>query len=126
MKRFWIGVGILGVILVIGIWAGNRMQRTHIPCAMDLENAAACAMAEDWQGAGSLGDRARESWQRSRKVSASIANHQIMDEIDALFEELEIYRAREETAAYCAGCIYLAERLRDLGNSFRLSWWNVL
>ena len=126
MRRFWIGVGLLGALLAAGLWTGSRMQRTHMPCAADLENAAACAMAEDWAAAGSLGDRERKSWQRSRNISASFANHQIMDEIDALFGELEIYRAREETAAYCAGCIYLAERLRDLGNSFRLSWWNLL
>ena len=125
MKRFWIGVGILAAVLAVGIWAGERMQRVHLPCALDLEQAAGCAMAADWTSAGLLGDRARESWMHNRKISASVANHQIMDEIDAAFEELEIYRAREETSAYSARCLYLAERLRDLGSSYRLNWWNL-
>lgn len=126
MRRFWIGVGLLAVLLAAGMWTGSRMRRTHMPCVADLENAAACAMAEDWTAAGALSGRAKEGWQNSWHLSASMANHQRMDEIDALFEELEIYRAREETSAYCAGCMYLAELLRDLGESFRLSWWNLL
>ncbi len=126
MKRIWIGVALLGVILFTGFWAGSRMRRIHTPCAIDLERAAACAMAEDWAGATELTQQARQLWRKNWKFSATIAHHQPMDEIDALFEELEIYRAREETAAYCASCMYLSERVRDLGNSFRLSWWNLL
>lgn len=126
MRRLWIGIGLLAVILVAGTWTTHRMTRAHMPCAADLENAAACAMAENWSGAEVLSQRARESWENNWHISASITNHQRMDEIDALFEELEVYRIREETAAYSAGCMYLAERMRDLSNSFRLSWWNLL
>ena len=126
MKRFWIGIGLLAAVLVVGIWAGSRMQQVHTPCAEDLERAAACAMAEDWAAASALTNRAKQLWQNNRHTSAAIASHQPLDEIDALFEELEIYRAREETAAYCASCLYLSERVRDLGQSFRISWWNLL
>ncbi len=126
MKRMWIGIGLLAVVLIGGVWSGKRMMNTHLPCAEDLEHAAACAMAEDWGSAGALAEKARDTWQQNRKISASVTDHEPMDEIDAIFEELEVYRAREETAAYSAGCMYLAEQLRDLGNSFRLSWWNIL
>ncbi len=126
MKRMKIGVGLLVAVLVAGIWLGERMIDCHLPCASDLEHAAACAMAEDWASAGALATRARETWERNKHLSASVTAHEPMDEIDALFGELEIYRAREETSAYSAGCMYLAEQLRDLGNSFKLSWWNLL
>jgi len=126
MKRFWIGIGLLAAVLAAGLWAGNRLRQAHLPCAEDLEQAAACAMAEDWAEASALTDRAKQSWQKNWRISAAITNHQPMDEIDALFEELEVYRAREETAAYCAACLYLSERVRDLSNSFRVSWWNLL
>lgn len=126
MNRMWIGAALLVLVLGLGIWVGDRMTGSHLPCAEDLENAAAFAMAEDWQTAGALADRAKENWQKNRRLSAAVTDHEPMDEIDALFEELEIYRAREETSAYCAGCRYLAEHLRDLGNSFRVSWWNLL
>ena len=46
-------------------------------------------------------------------------------EYDALFRELEIYRAREETAGYCALCVHLSQLLKDLGNSGRFTWWNL-
>lgn len=126
MKRFWIGIGLLALVLAAGLWSGSRMRRVHMPCAAALERAAACAMAEDWTAASALTDQAKACWERNWKFSAAIAHHQPMDEIDALFEELEVYRAREETAAYCASCLYLSERVRDLGDSFRLSWWNLL
>lgn len=126
MKRMWFGLGLLALILIVGIWSGHRMTRVQVPCAEDLERAAACAMAEDWSGAGALTERARDLWQDNWKVCAAVSSHQPMEEIDALFEELDIYRAREDTTAYSAGCVYLAERLRDLGNSFRLNWWNLL
>ena len=126
MKRFWIGAALLTVLLVGGILVGNHMRRAHMPCAADLECAAACAMAENWAEAGALTDRAQELWEKSWHISASVANHQKMDEIDALFQELEVYRAREETAAYSAGCLYLAELMRDMGEAFRLNWWNLL
>lgn len=126
MKRFWIGILLLALVLAAGLWSGSRMRRIHTPCAVDLERAAACAMAEDWATASALTEQARELWNRNWKFSAAIAHHEPMDEIDALFEELEIYRAREETAAYCASCLYLSARVRDLGNSFQLSWWNLL
>lgn len=126
MKRFWFGLGLLVLLLSTGLWAGSRMSRIHTPCAMDLERAATCAMAEDWVTASQLTDQAKELWQKNWSASAAISHHQPLDEIDALFEELEIYRAREETAAYCAACRYLSERVRDLSNSFRINWWNLL
>ena len=101
------------------------MDRT-LPCAEGLDRAAALAMAEDWPGAREAARQASRSWQENRPFSASVTSHEPMDEIDALFEELEIYGARENGERFAAGCVFLAEKLRDLAYSNRLSWWNLL
>ena len=126
MKRFWIGMVLLAVLLVLGAWMGGRMTDATLPCADGLDRAAELAMAEDWPGAKQAMEQAWRAWAENRNFSASLSSHEPMEEIDALFEELEIYGAREETAAFSAGCVFLAEKLRDLGNSFRLSWQNLL
>ena len=125
MKRFWIGSAILVGVLILGIISSHWMSRVHIPCAMDLQNAASYAMGEDWIRADALAHRAEESWERNRGLSAAFTNHQPMDEIDALFEELEIYLAREEAVAFSAACRYLSQRLKDIDGSFRVNWKNL-
>ena len=37
-----------------------------------------------------------------------------------------IYGAREDAESFAAGCVFLAEKFRDLGYSQELSWWNLL
>jgi hypothetical protein len=125
MKRFWIGVGLLGALLVLGTWGSGRLRRSYMPCAADLDNAAAYAMAEDWVRAEGLTERARNSWEQDLHITAAIHDHQPLEDIDALFRELEIYRAREDTVSFCAVCVQLAQRLKDLGMSGKVSWWNL-
>lgn len=126
MKRFWIGLALLVSILAGGIWSSHRMSRIHTPCAMDLEHAAQCAMEGDWFGAAALADRAEQTWQMTWHLSAMMSDHDPMDEIDALFAQLEVYRIRGETSAFSAECQYLAQRLKDMGETFRFTWWNLL
>lgn len=126
MRRFWIGLVLLAALLAAGIWAGNRMERVHMPCAMDLQWAQSQASRGNWVAAGALTQRARDAWNRNWHFAAALANHQPMDEIDALFEELEVHLQRQDGALFCAACNYLAQKVRNLGDSFRLSWWNLL
>lgn len=126
MKRFWIGAWLLGVLVLLGWWTGTRVMDTALPCAASLDRAAALAMAEDWHGAKQAAGQAGEWWEQKRNFSASVTDHSALDEVDALFEELRIYSAREDAESFAAGCVFLAEKLRDLGESQRLDWWNLL
>lgn len=126
MKRFWLGVSLLGVMVVLGCWTGGKIMDTALPCAGQLDQAAALAMAEDWPGAKQAAERAQGRWQENRHFSACVTDHRALDEIDAIFEELQIYGAREDAESFAAGCVFLAEKFRDLGYSQELSWWNLL
>lgn len=126
MKRFWIGVGLLAAFLLMGILVGSRMRAIHIPISEKLAQAANTSLSGNWEEALLLEEEASGSWDRYRNFSAAFCNHQPMDEIDARLRHLEVYRQRRQIDLYCAECLYIAERLEDLAESFRLSWWNLL
>ena len=100
MKRSWIGFALLLVLLAGGIAATWGMAKCHEPIARDLENAAKTALQGDMARGESLMLQARDAWGRSRHLGACFADHTPMEEIDALFAQVEVYAAvREETAA---------------------------
>lgn len=126
MKRLWIGTGLLALVLVLGIWTGSRMKAVHIPTAEDLEDAALWAMRDEWGQAEAHAARAKKNWDKNRPMTASVADHEPMDDIDALFAELEVFAARQDQMAYSSLCVHLAEELKALSEEHRLFWWNLL
>ena len=49
-----------------------------------------------------------------------------MDEVDALFAEMEIYARTGEQPHFAACCKELAQRLEAIADAHKFSWWNVL
>lgn len=126
MKRIWIGIGLLAALLAVGLWLGEFMEDAHQPGAKDLNRAAALALEEDWDTAEALAKRAGENWQKKWRVTASVADHEPMDEIDALFAELKIYARARDEAQFSATCAHLASLLDAMGESHGCYWWNMM
>lgn len=126
MKRLWFGVGLLTVILVLGILLSGVMERSNKECSALLYRAAESVLTEDWENAGSLLSASREKWQKNWAVTASLADHQPMDEIDALFAELEIYRACQDAANFGGSSAHLASLLEAMSHSHKFTLWNFL
>ena len=59
MKRIWIGIGLLIVLLIGGLWISNTIADTHLPSAEDLEEASQLALEGDWDRASALMNRAK-------------------------------------------------------------------
>ena len=108
MKRSWIGFVLLLVLLAGGIAATWGMAKCHEPIARDLENAAKTALQGDMAQGEVLMLQAREAWGRSRHLGACFADHTPMEEIDALFAEVEVYAAAREETDFAAGCAALS------------------
>ena len=49
-----------------------------------------------------------------------------MDEVDALFAEMEIYAKTEEKPHFAAVCKELSQRIQAFADAHRFSWWNIL
>lgn len=126
MKRLWFGVGLLAVIVVLGILLSSVMERSNRECSELLYQAADRAMADDWENARILTDSAREKWQKNWAVTASLADHQPMDDIDALFAELEIYLRAADPMNFSGTGAKLASLLDALSQSHQLKLWNLL
>lgn len=126
MKRFWIGLGLLIGILVVGLWTTNAMSRIHTSISDDLLNSAQAAQAGQWTEADRLAADASEQWRDSWNFSATLADHTALDEIDGLFAQSEVYRMNRSAVDYAAACARLSKHIEALQEAHRLSWWNLL
>ena len=126
MKHFWFGAGLLAVLLILSLWLGSCLEDTHHTPAKDLDKAAEAALKEDWPLANALYQRAEKHWQKHRNLSAALARHDSLDQIDSGFSMLADYARCEETATFAATCAQVAQQLRSLPESHSLRWWNLL
>lgn len=126
MKRLWIGVSLLAVLLFLGLGITEFMCRIHEPMAEDLKEASRLALDDEWSKAEACAKRARDLWEQNRHLTAAVADHEPMDSIDALFAELEIYAACRDSVSYSGTCAHLSELVSAMGKEHRFSWWNLL
>ena len=126
MKRIWIGIGLLAALLVAGIWVAESMEDSHLPGAQDLRRASELVLEEDWSKAEALTKRARDKWEKKWRMTASVADHEPMDQIDGMFAELKVYAKVKDEVAYSGTCAHLAELMEALGHAHSFNWWNLL
>ncbi|MBQ8881121.1 MAG: DUF4363 family protein [Oscillospiraceae bacterium] len=126
MKRGWLGAGILAVFFSLGLAVSVFAGRAHQPTGKLLEQAAEKTLAGDFEGGVALAMEAKERWKKQWNGTASIADHSPMDEVDALFAEMEVYARTGEEPHFAACCKELAQRLEAIAGAHRFSWWNVL
>lgn len=126
MKRLWIGAVLLLVLLGVGIGTALGMEYIHEPVSRDLEQAAQAAQQGDWQQAELLYRRAKDSWERSWRLTATVADHTPMENIDSLFAELEVYAQEQEDVHFAACCAQLSRQTRAVGEAHSMNWWNLL
>lgn len=124
MKRSWIGLGILLVLLgasVVTAWAVNRIQQ---PIAQELAQAAEEAREENWEGVRTSLAAAKNRWDRWRKWVACVADHTPMEELNGLLVQLEQYAFAGEKTELAALCAEAATRALAIAQAHGLSWWS--
>lgn len=126
MARGWLGVGLLAVFLVLGFVVAVAMDNAHLPTGELLEQAAEKTLSGDFEGGIALGLEAKARWERQWAGTATVADHSPMDDVDALFAELEIYAKTEEKPHFAACCKELSQRIRAMAGAHRFSWRNIL
>lgn len=126
MKRLWIGVGLLVAILVLGFWSSKRMEEIHTQIRDTLLDSAQAAGEGRWERADELAQKAGEDWQKGWSFSAAFADHTVLDEIDGLLAQAEIYRQSRDAVRYGAICARMASAVEALQEAHRLSWRNLL
>lgn len=126
MKHLWFGVGLLAVLLIVSLCLGSALEDIHHTPAKDLDKAAEAALEEDWALASALFLRAEKHWQKHRNLTAALARHDPIEQIDAGFAELEVFAVCQDESSFGAACAQLAQQLRNLPQPHSFSWWNLL
>ena len=126
MIRGWFGLGLLVLFLILGFVATMVMDNAHLPTEQLLAQAAEKALDGDFEGAVALGFEAKSRWERHWNGTATVADHSPMDDVDALFAEMDIYAATEEKPHFAAVCKELSQRIHAMAEAHRFSWWNIL
>ena len=126
MKRSWIGLALLILLLAIGLLATWYMDRCHSRTAELLTEAKLQARQGSWEQAVHLADQADRQWQESWHISAAFADHEPMEEIDSLFAQLKIYAEEGDRLCFSALCAQIASGLEAMADAQTLNWRNLL
>ena len=126
MKRLWLGLGILLAFLSLGLGITVAMDRIHEPIAGLLEEASQVALSGNFLRGIELSNKAQARWESYRKITATVADHTPLEEIDQLFAEMEIYGQEEELPHFAACCQQLSTLVRSMGEAHSLTWWSLL
>ncbi len=126
MRRLWLGVGILAALLGLCLWVQAGMCGIHKPIAQGLEDAAQAALEEDWDKATALYQKAQSTWEEKHSLTASVADHSPMDELDMLFAELRVFAREQEKVHFAATCRSAAKMAEAMAQAHTLTWWNLL
>ena len=124
MKKLWLGITLLSVILGLGIFSGFAMDRIHREISREIFSAGDLA-ATDWEKANVLADGARAKWEKYRHLASALTDHEPLEEIDSLFSQLRVYALPEEHLQYAAICRALASLAESIGEEQLLLWWNL-
>ena len=126
MARFWLGLGILLVFLALGFVTAGLMNDAHDPTEKLLVQAAEKVLAGEFEEAVALGKEAKRQWESHWNGTATVADHGPMDDVDALFAEMEVYAQTAEKPHFAAVCKELSRRIRAVAEAHRFKWQNVL
>lgn len=126
MKRLWVGVGFLIVMLAVGICLTLLFDGIHSPLSEDMLEASRLAMEGAWEKASALTQQARAEWKEYRKLIAAVADHEPLEKMEYLLDQLSVYAQLHRTADFSATCVELAALADAMLESQSLSWWNFL
>lgn len=126
MGKLWLGVGILVLFLVLGLWTNRAMNDIHIGIAEALDTAAEEALSGNLAAGQKTAEKAKASWDALWHCSATVADHAPMDEIDGLLAQLESYSRADQPGDFAACCSRLSLLVRAMCEAHSLTWWNLL
>lgn len=126
MNRTWLGAGILVLLLIAGLAVQKEMDRAHIPASEKLSLAETAALRGDWETAHSLAQEAKAMWDAAQQLTAAVADHSAMEEVDMLFREMQTYAASGDREHFAACCARLSRLTRAVGEAHRLTLQNLL
>lgn len=126
MSRIITGISILLSLLAVCCLCSLLLPKVHLDISRQLEQAAMFAQQENWQQASRFADQAAQAWKQAHNLTTVAADHELTDEIDALFAELEIYASQREIPDFAATALHLSRLTAAIGQSQGFSLSNLI
>ena len=126
MKRLWLGVGILLVILGLGIFSAAVTEAFQKRVSRELILAAEAAGAGEWDTAQSRYHQAKELWEENRACNAAITDHAPMEEIDRYFSQGSVFLSEGNRKDFRSCCLALSVLVEAVAEAQGLTWWSLL
>lgn len=121
MVRFRIGLCLLLALLVLALGAQLGMAAAQKPVEQALKQALSAAQAGDFSAAQGALHRAWEHWDRARTLSAMLADHAFLEDVEANFAILSLWAQEQERGDFCSLCAATILRLGAISAAHRLS-----
>lgn len=92
MIRCYLGAALLAVLLFLGIVSTEILTQRREEVLCQAIKALEAAEADQWDRAQDQADRARELWERGRRLSSVLSDHSALEKIDEAFAALHFSR----------------------------------
>lgn len=125
-RRMWIGIGILVLFFLLGLYTAHSTQQACYPIGDMLQQACDYAAIGQWDAAAALTLRANKKWDALWNRLALIADHSPMDEIDGLFSQAKMYARTDAVQDFSATCARLSQLVDAIADAHKMTWWNLL
>lgn len=126
MRRMYWGAALLLLVLVLGILLSVVFLRIHEPLSQLLEQAEEAAISGDWGVATDMADRAEERWLRFRNLTAAVADHEPLEQMDVVFDRLEVVIRLGDREQFLICCSDLSNMAAAMADAQKFLWWNLL
>lgn len=126
MNKLWIGIGLLLFLLIGGIgllWGSSVFFGDF---SESVEEAGEMALAGDWLSATQKMEQIREKWEWQRRFWASFTDHEPVEQVQALFSQLELYKEQQLQTEFASACRALSHVVQAIEETHGLRWWSVL
>lgn len=126
MTRFYFGIFLLVLFLVLGLWVSHTLDTIHAEISDTLTQAAAVALSGNLEQATDMALSAKEKWEKSWQGTATVADHEPMDEIDGLLAQLSCFAEAGNVSDFAACCTRCSLLVSAISEAHSLTWWNLL
>lgn len=126
MKSFRIPVFILLLTFLLSLLAGGSIRRCAQAWQQQLSLAESAVQQADWPRAQNILDELNSQWQEKQKRLHMLAEHEELDEVEALLRRCIAFAALEDDAELPADMAELSARLTILEENQGLSLRNIL
>ena len=125
MKRSYLGLGLLVVLLIMGFLSAGITEGCS-GIVTSLEEASLAAQREDWLLSRTLYAEAEVAWKDRWELLASVTDHEPMACINEQFAQAKAFLDAQNQEEAAASLAQLSRQVQGLILDHRFTWWNIL